>query len=147
MLTKEQREDLKNRTVSLILEVRKSYLQAGASALKHWDQLQDRMWLAARATTNPDAWFSRLAQDLRLPPPSSSLSSEVAALREYVVSVGGELTWRRLVADEIPALLARARSIADARRDAREAQSTDVDALREQTEQTASNKPKRSRRA
>lgn len=125
-LSREQRDDLQNRVVSLLLELRKQYLSAGGSALKNWEHLEHALFIAGRTAASPEEWFSRM-HDLLMgkaggSAPGSSASSEYAALLDYVGSLGrlGEIEFLRLVYDARPALLARARALADAVREARE---------------------------
>ena len=111
-LQKEQIEHLKMLTVNLLLSLRKEYLITGANPLKHWEQLQSRAKLAAKLSTTVDEWYSNISRRLSLASPSNSLSSDLAQLREYAESVESE--WVSLVEDQIPALIARCRVIAEA---------------------------------
>lgn len=140
MLDKQQKEDLRNRLVSLILEVRRQYLAEGANSLKHWDQLQGALKSAGRQAETVEQWYSTLARKVRLGPPSSSLSSDVVALREYVDGLGAEARteFLRMAMDELPLLVALARSAADARREAR-----DDAATRETVDQAQADAPRK----
>lgn len=144
MLNDKRREDLRNATISLLLEVRKTYLAQGNSALDHWQQIQTRVRVACKSAATVEGWFSRLSRDLRLPAASSSLSSELEKLRAAVDK--DALDWLRLLEDETAALIGRTRAVADAQRAARE-EGIDADELREAADARAAETPKRKRGA
>lgn len=133
----QRREDLRNATISLLLEVRRAYLATGASALDHWQQIQSRTRRAAKSSTTVEEWFSTLSRGLRLPSAGSSLSSELESLRSIVGDDAAE--WLRMLEDETAALLARTRALADAQRAAKE-ETKDIDEAREAAEPTAEKK-------
>lgn len=112
--TKEHLTDL---TVDVVMELRRQYLAGGANALKHWDQITDRMRAATRTCAGPEEWVTKLCRDLQIAAPSSSLSSAVEALTEMVRrSRGGAHAWLALVEREYAFMIARARRLAEERR-------------------------------
>jgi hypothetical protein len=115
----DQREHLVRLTREVLLEMRGMYLAAGASPLKHWDQIQDRMRAATRTSTTPSEWCSRLLRDLALGAPSSSLSRSMDALYIAVSEVKAS-EWLDLVEREAGYVMAMARLEAERRRGERE---------------------------
>lgn len=113
-----QKEHLTDLTVDVVLEVRKQYLATGANALRHWDQLTERMRAATRTTTGPEEWITKLLRDLQIGGPSSGLSSAAEALVEHARKYGVR-AWLALVESEYAFMVARARRLAEERRDAR----------------------------
>lgn len=71
-------------TIGILLEVKHAYLRAGANAVRHIEQIQDRVRAAARTTAGPEEWYTALATRLHLGPPSSSTSSLLADLAGLV---------------------------------------------------------------
>lgn len=106
-------------TVALLLELRRAYLAAGASALKHWDQLQSRMLAAARTTDSVPEWLAAMCRSLQLGAPSSSTCSAASALQRAVVDGPGAAAWLDMVEREYSYLLAKARLEAERRREAK----------------------------
>ncbi len=66
-IDEQAKERLRTLTVEVLLCYRAAYLKAGASPLKHWDQLQDRMRSAARRSQTPEEWATALSRGLQLP--------------------------------------------------------------------------------
>lgn len=83
----EKRRELRLRVVTLLAALRAEYLAAGASPLRHWDQLQDRVRVAARTSETVAQWITTLARMLGLGAPSKERSS---ATRTLVDAVGEE---------------------------------------------------------
>lgn len=68
-------------TVPVMMELRSQYLAEGAKALKHWDQLQGYLRIAARTTDSPEQFVTSMSRQMRLArAPSSELSTSVKAL-------------------------------------------------------------------
>lgn len=109
MLTQERRETLRHLTVDVILEARRDYLRSGASALRHWDQLQDRMRAAARTCRDPREWVTRLRRDLQLGPPDPASSRSCELLVQAVGGPRETREWLDLVEREHGYLMALAR--------------------------------------
>lgn len=112
------KESLRTLTVAVLLDLRAAYLAAGASPLKHWDQLLDRMRAATRTTSSVEEWHTAVSRSLQLAAPVSSACSTLDLL---VRGVGDRRSdWLDLVEREHGYLLAAARLEAERRRDARE---------------------------
>lgn len=146
MLDPKRREDLRNQTIGLILEVRTAYLKTpGCNQLDHWNQLLTRCRRAATQALSVEEWFSILSRGLRLPAASSSLSFELQTLTALVDADTAD--WLRMLEDETPALMARCRNRADAARAVREqgkeedSNPNDTDEMREAADAAASEKP------
>lgn len=116
----EDLERLRTKTVEFILCVRAEYLRAGASPLKHWDQIQNRMLSAARRSTSADEWATTLCRGLQLPALNSASSKALIDLGATVRELGGAAEWLDMVQREYGLLMAMARLSADERRAARE---------------------------
>lgn len=116
------KEHLVDLTVDVVLAVRAQYLAAGANAIKHWDQITDRMRAATRTSAGPEAWLTKLSRDLKLSAPSRAAAEAAEALAEYVRRGGerGARAWLQLAEDESTFIIARARRLAEARSEARE---------------------------
>lgn len=114
-------ERLEMLTADVLIEVRAQYLAGGANALKHWDQISDRMRAATRTQANPQAWCTKLLRDLQISTPSSSTSSALERLCEAVGIIGKPAEWLRLIDAEHAYIIARVRTMAEERRDARTA--------------------------
>ena len=111
-------EAMRGATVDLILSLRAQYLANGASPLKHWDQISERIQASIRQTSTVDQWCSLMMRQLQLQSPSLNSASSIAALRSTVgVHV---LAWQRMVANETGALMADARLLAEQRKLGRE---------------------------
>lgn len=105
--------------VALLLEVRKQYLAAGANPLRHWDQILSAWKVASRINGTIPGFFAQLCKGLRLGAPSSSVSLASETLRTAASGCA-----ERLAVTELnrmaAAILARARVVSEARRDARD---------------------------
>lgn len=120
-LTEEQKERLRTATVEFLLEVRRAYLMAGASPLKHWDQIQSRMLSAARRSATADEWTTAVLRGLQLPAlggqrrggnsASRALIDLTSTVREF--DAAGE--WLDLVQREYGLLMALTREAAEKR--------------------------------
>lgn len=111
------KEALSDATVDVVMELRRQYLAGGANALKHWDQITDRMRAATRTCAGPEEWVTKLCRDLQIAAPSSSLSSAAETLTEMVRrSRGGASAWLALAEREYAYMIARARRLAEERR-------------------------------
>jgi hypothetical protein len=114
MLT-ERRERLVAATVAVLIEARAQYLAEGANPLKHWDQLQERMRIAARTSDGPEQWFTTLCRELRLArAPSRDLSTSVLSLAELIGPDPGE--WLEWLEAEHGLVFARLRLEAERRK-------------------------------
>lgn len=112
------KEALTDATVDVVMELRSQYLAGGANALKHWDQITDRLRAATRTCTGPEEWITKLCRDLQISAPSNSLSSASEALAEMARKAGAS-AWLALVEREYAYMIAKARRLAEERRDAR----------------------------
>lgn len=104
-------------TAGALLDLRSAYLKAGASPLKHWDQILDRMRAAARTSASVEEWHTSMCRSLQLGAPSSSASSALAELRATVGSARG--SWLDMIDREHGLLMAMARLEAERRKNAR----------------------------
>lgn len=116
-LQAEQREHLVRLTVDLLLQIRRAYLAAGGSPLRHWDQMTDRMRAAARTTATVPEWSTAIMRSLQLGAPSSSLSSAIEKLTIATIEIGAS-SFLDLIEREHGYVMARARLAADQRREA-----------------------------
>jgi len=122
VLSENEREKLRTLTVEVVLELRSAYLGTpGCNVLKHWDQLQDRMRIAARTTAAPEEWATSIQRALRLGSPSPRLSDSIVTLASVVREQRVAREWLQLVEDEYGYVMALARSIAEQRKEARTA--------------------------
>lgn len=133
------KEALTDATVDVLLAIRGAYLAAGASPLKHWDQLYDRMTVATRTTTGPEEWVTALLNGLKLGAPDRRTTDAVTALAERVRTCAGRAGqpareggpildtrvgvrgWFAMLDVESHYILARTRKAAEEARDARAA--------------------------
>lgn len=113
------RERLRALTVEVLLDLRAEYLASGASPLKHWTQLQDRMRAAARTTTSVPGWVTALARSLGLGAPTRARSGSTLALQEAVTEAARPSRWLDLVEEEHAYLIALARLRAEQRKEQR----------------------------
>lgn len=120
-MTGSKLEEVREATVSLLLAVRAEYLAAGASALKHWDQLQDRVRSAARTSSTLPEWSTALGRSLGLGAPSRDRCSAIDALHKLLMEQREENEWLALVESEYGYLLAMARLRAEQRRETKRA--------------------------
>lgn len=120
MIDETTRESLRTKTVEVILDLRALHLSGGASPLKHWDVLMNRVKSAARRSETPEQWVTKLAHGLQIQAPSNSASSSIMALVNLVTETRCAAEWLALVESEGAYLLALTRKIAEERRSARE---------------------------
>lgn len=125
-----QKEEVEDRTIDVILAVRREYLASGANPLKHWDQLQDRIRVAARTSTNVAEWVTTLSRSLGLSAPSNSRSLAISRLAETVGHVCTPDEWLDLVEREHSYLVAMGRLRVQEAKD-RPQEMTDTEALEE----------------
>lgn len=118
-LDEKTKESLRNLTTLVVLDLRAAYLANGASPLKHWDQMLDRMRSATRTTSSVEEWHTAVSRGLQLGAPSSAACS---TLSELVATVGPfRSEWLDLVERESGYVIALARLEAEKRRDVRDA--------------------------
>lgn len=113
-------EGLRQRTVAVLLDARAAYLAAGASPLKHWDQLADRMRAAARTSTTVAEWATSLRRGLQLGAGNSSSSKALVELADEVQALGAEHAWLDMLEREHAFLIALARLEAEDRKERRD---------------------------
>lgn len=117
-----KRRVLLDMTVRVVLELRKLYLsKSDANTLKHWQMIHDRMRMSARTTSSVAEWMTQMQVKLQLPTPSSSLSSEAAALVHEVQCLERPSAWLDLIEREHSYIMALARGEAEDRKAQREA--------------------------
>lgn len=130
-MDEKKRQRLLRATVEYLDAVRTAYLQTrGASPLKHWDMLLERVRLACRTSETVGEWVTALARGLRLEAPSSFLSSAQEVLCQAVGETGGPRGWLEWLESEYALVLAEVRLRVEARREV----STVVKSLKEANE-------------
>lgn len=107
-LTQDQREHLVRLTVDVLLHLRRAYLSAGASPIRHWDQMSDRMRAAARTTASVPEWTTAIGRSLQIGAPGKSLSSAIEALTIASTETGAA-AYLDLIEREHGYIIARAR--------------------------------------
>lgn len=123
-LTPEQRQQLQAATVDVILELRALYLAAGASPLKHWEQLESRIQSSTRTTTSVAEWVTAMKRGLRLSTTSRSLSSAAVKLADAVETMTARNEWLDMVGREVGYIIAMCRLEAEDRKEQRDAAKT-----------------------
>jgi len=113
-------ETLRNQTIAVILACRSEYLAAGASPLKHWSQIQDRVRAAARQASSVPNWVTAVARTLGLGAPDAYRAEATGALHGTVQEHDCASRWLDLVEEEHGYLMAAARLEAEQRRERRE---------------------------
>lgn len=111
-------EAVRDAVVGLVLELRGEALAAGMSPLTHWDQLHDRMLVAARSSESIETFVTTTRRGLRLGVPSSGSSAAAVTLAEAADADAQEAI--ELIESEIGLVFARARLEAERRKEARE---------------------------
>lgn len=106
-ISDDEMERWREATTGVLLDLRSAYLRAGASPLKHWDQLLDRMRAAARTAASVEEWHTSMSRSLQLGAPSNSASSALADLRALVGAARSE--WLDMIEREHGLLIAMAR--------------------------------------
>lgn len=119
--TKEQVEEA---LVRLILAARAEYLAAGANALKHWDQIQDRLRAAARTSSAVGQFVTAFSRGLQLSAPGGARAAATERLAEAVEEYP---RWLELVEEEHAFLLAAARLRSDQRREEKKEAQSGID--------------------
>lgn len=113
-ISDDEMERWREATTGVMLDLRSAYLRAGASPLKHWDQLLDRMRAAARTAASVEEWHTSMSRSLQLGAPSNSASSALADLRALVGAARTE--WLDMIDREHGLLIAMARLEAERRK-------------------------------
>lgn len=123
-LNEEEKEKLRTRTVEFLLCLRAQYLAGGANALRHYDQIQNRMLAAARQSATAEEWTTAMMRGLQLPAPNSSTCSAILDLSNAVRDVGeqGCEEWFGLLEREYGLLMALVRKCAEERKAKRESE-------------------------
>ena len=115
----EAREEARAATVRFLAWARMEYLRAGASPLKHWEQIQSRMLAATRRSSTAGEWATNVMRGLQLPPPSNSGSLALDGLRVAVERIGARV-WLDMISSEYGLVMAELRLDAEARKARRE---------------------------
>jgi len=118
-LTDEQLEELRTKTVEVLLALRASYLREyGASvALKHWEQLETRMLSSTRRAGNPDEWVTLMQRGLRLQSTSKALSLALIDLGASVREAAAQQQWLDMIEREAGLMIAMTRMAAEKRQE------------------------------
>jgi hypothetical protein len=115
----QQRERARTLTVEAVLEMRAAYLRTPAcNALKHWDQLQDRMRAAARSTETPEEWLTSMTRSLSLGAPQANSSRSFRDLADFIREHRAAREWLDIIEREYGYIIAVARGVAEQRREA-----------------------------
>lgn len=120
-LTDREMQDLRILTRDLLLEVRAQYLAAGASPLKHWDQLADRLRAAIATTATPEELVTSLLRGLNLSAPSSSVSWAMVRLSDEVAAMNATRPYFDMLEREYALVHALTRLEAEDRKERRAA--------------------------
>jgi hypothetical protein len=116
-------ETVRLATVALVMALRAQYLAGGASPLKHWTQITERMRAAAATTSGPREWASVMLRKLGVQAPSRETSSAIERLVAAVEIPGvGDARFLALVDREWGYLIALARAEAEERQERRRAE-------------------------
>lgn len=118
-ISENAKERLRTATVEVLLDLRAAYLAGGASPLKHWDQLHDRLRSAARTTDSPEEWHSAMLRSLQLAAANSSACSGLKRLVDLVHELDARRAWFDLLEREHGYLIALTRLDSEKRREAR----------------------------
>jgi len=118
-MTDERESTLLHAMVQLVLALRAEYLRSGANALKHWDQIQARLLVAAKTSTSAGDFVTRIAERLQLEAPSKTRSGATVGLRIATEELR-PVEWLEWVEDNVALIMASATLEADRRREARE---------------------------
>jgi hypothetical protein len=116
-----QKEKLRTQIVEVLIAYRRQYLATGASALTHWDILQNRTMSAARRSGTMDQWVSLLAQKLQLQAPDKGACSAILDLTAFVreLGSGADGVALSMIRSELGLLMALTRKCAEERREQR----------------------------
>lgn len=118
-LSDEVADKLRTATVEVLLEIRRAYLQSpGANRMKNWDQLESRMDMAL-GTKTIGAWVTAMRDGLQI------VSAASVEASRCFLDLAGEVherdvfkAWKRMVKAERSWLIAKARLIAEQRKEA-----------------------------
>lgn len=120
-LDERRRRVLEDLVVEVLLAIRAEYLQSPhANAIRHWEQLQDRVRAAARTTATAEEWLTWLRRGLRLSAPSKDSSRCSTALVAEVRDETDGRAFVEMVEARHAYLMARTRVAAEERKAARE---------------------------
>jgi len=107
---------IREAAIRVLLETRREYLAAGANALKHWEQLYDRLVLALRTSSTAEQFVSAFRRGLHLGAPSVEAARAAVALAEAMDADAA--SWIALLEEEVGYLVAAARKAAEERKEA-----------------------------
>lgn len=113
-------EELRQKTVAVLLTLRNLHLAGGGNKITHWELLQNRALSAAKRSTSPAGWATKLAQGLQVASLNTQASAAVLALAEIVRDRDCAMEWLQLVEEESAYLMARTRKASEQRREAQE---------------------------
>lgn len=117
MLDERKADAVRDAAVAVMMATRAEYLAAGANALKHWDQLHDRLHLALRTSSTAEQLVTSLRRGLHLSAPSSD--SSAAAIDLVTAMDADPSACMDMLESEIGLVMARSRVEAERRRDAK----------------------------
>jgi hypothetical protein len=105
-----QKGTLRDLTVELLLQIRSEYLAAGASPLKHWDQLQEQFRAASMRSADASEWVTNIIRWCRLGAPSKSRSLATDRLVSETDGKGITGAWLDMCERDYGLIFAMARS-------------------------------------
>jgi len=121
VLDEKGKEQLRTRTVELLLDMRIAYLRSpSGNALKVREILPNRSKAALRTCQSPAEWATRLASNLQVRAWDSSSSRALVDLVDYVESNDARAVWRELFTREMGYWFALVWLTAEERRAARD---------------------------
>ena len=125
MLDEKRRRAIEELLVEVVLDIRAEYLRTtGCNVLKHWDQIQERVRIAARTTGSVEEWLTNLRRRLVLGAPTGNSSRSCDALVSEVRDEATQREFLDLVERRYAFVMARARRVSEERREAREESAT-----------------------
>lgn len=117
-LDEEKREALRTRTVNVLLGLRAQYLADGGSPMKHWQQIHDRMRMAAATTASVPEWVTEMQRALQISTPNSKLSTSILELATECETIA-DPDFLDLIEEEHGYIMALARAEAEDRKEQR----------------------------
>lgn len=115
-----------DKLVTYLLALRGEYLKAGASPLKHWEQIQARVFSASRTCGNLPEFATAMQRGLQLQSVGNSASSALRDLCAYAAELAEDTGYTEprllsLIERELGLIMAEMRLEAERRKEVREA--------------------------
>lgn len=119
-LTPEAKKQATLLTIDLLLYLRREMQRNGTHPYALWEQLQSRLAIASRTAAKLDLWYSTLLRGLTLQGVSSNCCNAYGLLEEFVTGAGIEREWIKEIERTLPAIIAKTRVEAEARKNWKE---------------------------